>query len=595
MKSFNLYLLSVLLCLGVATKANPAFAQTEVDASGNTSEKDSPITSVSQLSDVQPNDWAYRALQSLVERYGAIPSVGGAITGYPDGTFKGNHPMTRYEFAAGLNAALDKVNRLIQDGLADKVSKEDLATLQQLQQEFSTELATLRGRVDNLEVKAAELEANQFSTTTKLTGQAVFALNAGTQSGADNPNATFFSRTRINLETSFTGKDRLLTQFQAGTGNNGDATQFLQREEGDLRNRLVNSGEKIIRENFESLFFPLDELGVSLEDLGIGLAKYKTVDEVRDALVGITATQRLEAGVSQEEALQMSQKLTERINISRKVNDFLQVNSKLDYSGADTGLKLNRLSYSFPLSEDFRVSVFPQGYASDYVDGNSFANNSANNFSTYGLVNNQLLLAKDTPGGGATISWNPGKGAFTIRGVYRAEQAAFTGSNNSSDKQGGLFGGSNLGVAEVEYAPSKTVALRLQYSGGNQEEEEYSAVGANLEIALGEKVGLFGRFGHAFNFPGKIRPSSWSAGFVFKDLFTKGALAGVSVGQPLIFQDKDDILGLFNSTQTNYEAFYKLPVNDNISISPVLQVITDPGNSQTSTIFTGTLRTVFSF
>lgn len=588
MKSLNLYILSGLLCLGIVTKVNPAFAQTEINPSGNTSEIKSQIRSVSELSDVQPNDWAYQALQSLVERYSVI-------AGYPDGTFKGNRPMTRYEFAAGLNAALDKISQLMQAGLADKVSKEDLATLQRLQQEFSTELATLRGRVDNLEVKAASLEANQFSTTTKLTGQAVFAINAGTQSGIDSPNATFFNRTRINLETSFTGKDKLFTQFQAGTGSNGDATSYLQREEGDLRNRLVNSGEKLIRENFESLFFPLDELGVTLEDLDIGLAKYKTVDEVRSALTGIIATQRLEAGASPEQALQLSQKLTETINTSRKVNEFLQVNSRLDYSEGDTNLKLNRLSYTFPLSEDFRVSVFPQGYASDYIDRNSLANNSANNFSTYGLINNQLLLAKDTPGAGAAISWNPGNGAFTIRGVYRAEQAAFAGSNNIDDKQGGLFGGSNLGIAEVEYAPSKTVALRLQYSGGTQNGEEYSAVGANVEVALSEKVGLFGRFGHAFNFPGNIQPSSWSAGFVFKDLFAKGANLGVSVGQPLIFQDKDDILGLFNSTQTNYEAFYNLPVNDNISISPVLQVITDPGNTQTSTIFTGTLRTVFSF
>jgi Carbohydrate-selective porin, OprB family/S-layer homology domain len=567
--------------------STPAIAQETATPSNNTV-NEPRITSVSQLSDIQPNDWAYQALLSLVERYGVI-------AGYPDGTFKGNRPMTRYEFAAGLNAALDKVNQLIAAGLADKVSKEDLATLQRLQQEFSAELATLRGRVDNLEAKAAELEANQFSTTTKLTGQGIFAINAGTQSGTDNPNAIFFSRTRINLETSFTGKDKLLTQFQAGTGSNGDATQFLQREEGDLKNRLVNAGEKLTQEKFESLFFPLNELGVSLEDLGLGLGKLNTVDEVRDTLTGNIATLNLEAGASREEALQIRQDLGNRIENARKVNNFLQINSKLDYSGADTGLKLNRLSYTFPLSEDFRVSFFPQGYASDYVDRNSFANNSANNFSTYGLVNNQLLLAKDTPGAGAAISWNPGKGAFTIRGVYRAEQAAFAGSNNSSDKQGGLFGGSNLGVAEVEYAPSKTVALRLQYSGGTQFGEDYSAVGANLEIALGEKVGIFGRFGHAFNFLGNIQPSSWSAGLIFKDLFAQGALAGVSVGQPLIFQDKDDILGLFNSTQTNYEAFYKLPVNDNISISPVLQVITDPGNTQASTIVTGTLRTVFSF
>ncbi len=48
------------------------------------------VTSVSQLSDVQLTDWAFQALQSLVERYGCI-------AGYPDGTYWGNRALTRYE------------------------------------------------------------------------------------------------------------------------------------------------------------------------------------------------------------------------------------------------------------------------------------------------------------------------------------------------------------------------------------------------------------------------------------------------------------------------------------------------------------------
>jgi Carbohydrate-selective porin, OprB family/S-layer homology domain len=125
------------------------------------------VTSVSQFSDVQPTDWAFQALQSLVERYGCI-------AGYPNGTYRGNRALTRYEFAAGLNACLDRVNELVATATADLVTKEDLATLQRLQEEFSAELATLRGRVDTLEARTAELEANQFSTTTKLTGEAIF-------------------------------------------------------------------------------------------------------------------------------------------------------------------------------------------------------------------------------------------------------------------------------------------------------------------------------------------------------------------------------------------------------------------------------------
>src|SRR4028118_254028 len=90
------------------------------------------VTSVSQLSDVRPTDWAFQALQSLVERYGCI-------AGYPDRPFRGNRAMTRYEFAAGLNACLDKVSELIRAGTANLATKEDLAALQRLQEEFRSE------------------------------------------------------------------------------------------------------------------------------------------------------------------------------------------------------------------------------------------------------------------------------------------------------------------------------------------------------------------------------------------------------------------------------------------------------------------------
>ncbi|MEA5478819.1 iron uptake porin [Pseudanabaena galeata UHCC 0370] len=168
------------------------------------------VTSVSQLSDVRPTDWAFTALQSLVERYGCI-------AGYPDSTYRGKQATSRYEFAAGLNACLDKINEIISAGLADKVSKEDLATLQKLQEEFAAELATLRGRVDALDAKTAKLEAQQFSTTTKLTGEAIFSLTAGSGGPADaRSNVTLGNRTRLVLNTSFTGKDSLRTRLEAG-------------------------------------------------------------------------------------------------------------------------------------------------------------------------------------------------------------------------------------------------------------------------------------------------------------------------------------------------------------------------------------------
>jgi hypothetical protein len=66
----------------------------------------SQVSSVSELSDVDPNSWAFQALKSLVERYGCIE-------GYPSKKYLGNRPLSRYEFAAGLNACLDKIGEQI--------------------------------------------------------------------------------------------------------------------------------------------------------------------------------------------------------------------------------------------------------------------------------------------------------------------------------------------------------------------------------------------------------------------------------------------------------------------------------------------------
>jgi len=171
------------------------------------------VTSVTQLKDVSPGDWAFEALRSLVERYGCI-------AGYPDGTYRGNRAMSRYEFAAGLNACLNQIERLIGGG-GDAVTKKDLETLQRLVDEFRAELTTVGARVDKLEGRVSTLESHQFSTTTKLRGEVIFAFSDlfgnKAASGADyaNNETVFQDRVRLNFDTSFTGKDLLRTRLQA--------------------------------------------------------------------------------------------------------------------------------------------------------------------------------------------------------------------------------------------------------------------------------------------------------------------------------------------------------------------------------------------
>ena len=124
------------------------------------------VTSINQFSDVRPTDWAFQALSNLIERYGCV-------AGYPDGTYRGAKAMTRYEAAALLNACLDRISEVTDE-------------LKRLMKEFEKELAVLRGRVDGLEAKVGELEANQFSTTTKLKGIATFVIGANSFGGDNN-------------------------------------------------------------------------------------------------------------------------------------------------------------------------------------------------------------------------------------------------------------------------------------------------------------------------------------------------------------------------------------------------------------------------
>lgn len=484
---------------------------------------ENPITSVSQLADVQPTDWAYQALQSLIKRYSVV-------AGYPNGTYQGNLAMTRYEFAASLNAALERVNELIAAGLADQVSREDLVTLQRLQQEFAVEVSTtLRVRVDSIEARAAELEANQFSTTTKLTGQAIFAVNGGGFSGEsivnptgieitdDHPNTTVLYRVALDFNTSFFGTD--LLKIRLDTGSNGS----------------FDNAAGVLEPNFGSV------LDFSVKPL-------------RDGELGI-----------------------------------------------------GRLYYTFTPFQDLSVTLGLAIVPIEYLDRNSYANLSALNFTTQALVNNYILFPINGQSSGAVIDWNPNNGPLTLRAMYVAADAANPNSQGlvrgmspfmrllypEDGGSRGIFGDPYQGTVELEYAPSRAFALRLQYSGGSAFDRPFDVFGANFELALSRRLGIFGRYGYgsyddtAF---GDINPNYWMAGVAFRDLFLPGALAGIAAGQPFI----DSAVG--NATQTNMEAFYNFPLSDRLRIAPLVQVITNPANQGANgTIVTGTLRTVFSF
>jgi hypothetical protein len=538
MKKVSLNLAGSLSLLGVigAVAATPALAETTTSVSQVSQAMSSDpvaqnVTSVSQLSDVRPTDWAFTALQSLVERYGCI-------AGYPDSTFRGRQATSRFEFAAGLNACLDKINEIISAGLADKVSKEDLATLQKLQEEFAAELATLRGRVDALDAKTAKLEAQQFSTTTKLSGEAIMSVqgasgNSGTPSSS---NVFVSSRVRLDLNTSFTGSDLLKTRLEVG---NGGTT------------------------NIPGVFGAGSTTGTAGVSSNIGFQTYGQ-----------------------------------------------------DYTGLGSNFVLAKLRYDFNLG-DARISLGPVMHAYDHIDTNSFANNEAVDFASTFFINNPLMVLVNgqTGGAGAAFDWNVGKSAFTVRGLYLAGNASSPTALAATNTNAGLFGDAYQATAELEFAPKndageKPLAIKLQYTNGAVNNANINAGGVNVEWKFAKGIAIFGRYGFGTidnrgvvpgaytstlftggNVPtaGNLSPQTWMAGFAFPDLFKEGAMAAVAVGQPFI----DRFVG--NATQTNLELFYNFPVTNNIRITPDVQFIFNPNNTTGSTIFVGTLRTVFSF
>ncbi|WP_016876605.1 iron uptake porin [Chlorogloeopsis fritschii PCC 9212] len=170
---------------------------------------DSNINAVSELAEIQPHDWAFQSLKSLVERYGVV-------AGYFDGT------MTRYEFATVLATTINHISKLTSAKTTNLVHQQDLETIKRLQAEFAKELEVLQGRLDNLEKHVEKIQQQQFSTTTKLEGEVLFAVSGvGSGEKADgsgdriDSNLTLSNRTRLTFDTSFTGKDRLRLRLQA--------------------------------------------------------------------------------------------------------------------------------------------------------------------------------------------------------------------------------------------------------------------------------------------------------------------------------------------------------------------------------------------
>jgi len=501
------------------------------------------VTSVGQLRDVSPGDWAYEALRSLVERYGCI-------AGYPDGTYRGNRALTRYEFAAGLNACLQQIERLIGDG----GEIPDLTTLRRLIQEFEAELATLGARVDNLEGRVAFLEDNQFSTTTKLRGEVIFGLadtfGDNIDTGDDETNLIFADRVRLNLETSFTGRDRLRTRLRAR-----NITPFR----GDL------TGTNMTRLGFD---------GNNGNDVEIGELWYR-FPLGDNLLVQIDATR----GEFQDTIIDVVNPFFDSSG-SGSISRFGRFNPIYRTGGGAGGTLTYSLGDALELSASY------------------FADEGADPGEDRGLFNGTFAAL-------GQITFKPTENISVagtyVRSYYRGGNVNVTGSTGSilasqpfTDNV--ATSADSFGVQANATFGKFSVGGWVGYQEIEAEDDffDFVDIGGDNILTFVEE----GDDAEAWN---------WAVNLALLDLGGEGNKLGVVFGQPpkltnndAQFFDEDgvDFDDLEDGDDESYhlEVFYRYQLTDNIAITPGAFVIFNPEhNDDNDDIWVGTIRTVFSF
>lgn len=511
----------------------------------------SQVTNVNQLRDVSPTDWAYEALRSLVDRYGCI-------AGFPNQTYRGNQPLSRYEFAAGLNSCLNQIERLIAS--SEAVVREDLDTINRLSQEFEAELATINGRIDNIESRTAFLEDNQFSTTAKLKGEVIFAIADAFGGGLD-------------LDEN----DPQVIDFDGdGDIDEEDVDEAEDLTELDSETTFSNR----VRLNFDASFYGEDRLRVRLES-----------GNVTDFGLETTGTDSGRLGFDAD---------------------------------TENSIEIGDLTYRFPVTDRATVHVGAVGMDLDDIFSvtNPMLEDSGTGALSRFNRRNPVVL-RGTEGAGAGVNFEILEDKLTVSALYLAdtedasspeeEQGLFNGSNSvgaqveispienlelaatyvrSYEVGGGNFSGSTVsGFASDPFGDDDTVANRI-------------GLGANYTFRDRFVIAGWGGYadveGLQSNLEGEVW--TWSANVSVLDLLKEGSVLSVAGGMVPKFISDDAVnenqVGLQEDRDTSYliEALYKFPVNDNILLTPGAYVVLNPNhNEDNDAVWVGVLRTTFQF
>jgi len=505
------------------------------------------ITNASQFRDVQPSDWAYEPLDRIVQKYGCL-------VGYPDGTYRGNRALSRYEFAAGLNACLRQVEALIASQ-PDSVSRTDFEALQRLTEEFRTELATLGTRVDNLEGRTQFLEDHQFSTTTKLAGEVIFGIADAFGEGAgDEVHTVFHDRVRLNFLTSFTGKDRLRTRLQAGNAVPLLSAANIPAAQRTNEGRFTYDGSNDNRNDNGVLIdlldyrFPIGK-NLSVDVFANGALHHHYADTVNPYFEGLAGG-------------------------NNAISRFAERNPIYRIGPSSAGVGVN-----YKLSDAFKVDL---GYLS----------NTANNPGTDAGVFNGNYSAL-----GQVIFGSKFKIGFTYIHAYENDLSATDLTGRNPNRL--ILGGTGTNLANLNRAALAS-ATTLPASAFNRPVVSNS-YGLEASLPISSKFvinGWVGKTDARIIGLGDADIWNFALGLALPDLGKKGNLGGILVGAEPTLRGLQ-VPGTENFRRDfayHVEGFYRYQVTKNVSVTPGVIWLTAPNqNADNNDVVIGLLRTTFTF
>lgn len=491
-------------------------------------------TPVEQLSDIKTTDWSFQALKSLLERCQVITDNRDIFTSQ----------ITKYEIASLLNAAIKRCNELnIQEA-------NYLAIIDRLQSEFALELAMQR-RTDNLEAKVSQLKVEQFSPTTKISGEVIFALSSarGNRQANDDEkvaeNLILSDRVWLNFDTSFTGSDRLRVRLEAeNTPGFDDATSTEMTRlgfEGDSDNEFdINQLEYRLPINKQAnLYITTDSTDVRI---------------VANSTSGFSSSGR--GAIS---------RFGRYSPIYRR-----------DFGAAV------RLKYEFSDVASFSVGL---GDANAEDDDDT-----------------ESSIRGKTDGTFVQMTWEPNDNIELVLGYLRVKQRYGAVAQLILEPVNDIKLGLTYLRSYNNLDTSTGSELANDPFDGDSNNITTSAYGVETSIKVSPNLTISSWLGlttaTAADILGKPRANilHYAVTLAFPDLGKENSLAGIVIGQPPKVTDNDLGANIDKDTSLHLEFFYRWQATDNIAITPGLLVITNPEhNSNNDTIYVGTLRTTFEF